>query len=72
MTVECGADDIPPSFIRPAVLRFTTAQPLKPLTDEKHYIEALRPLLVSAGFPGNFLVDQGRSGVQEIRNEWGE
>jgi cellulose 1,4-beta-cellobiosidase len=43
-----------------------------PNYDEKHYIEALRPLLVSAGFPGNFIVDQGRSGVQEIRNEWGE
>ncbi|KAL0961255.1 hypothetical protein HGRIS_006217 [Hohenbuehelia grisea] len=40
--------------------------------DEIHYIEALAPLLSSQGFPAKFLVDQGRSGVQNIRNEWGD
>jgi len=43
-----------------------------PNYDEIHYIEALAPLLTSKGFPAHFIVDQGRSGVQEIRNKWGE
>ncbi|KAH7098385.1 cellobiohydrolase [Auriculariales sp. MPI-PUGE-AT-0066] len=43
-----------------------------PNYDEQHYIAALTPLLASAGFPTNFIVDQGRAGVQEIRNEWGD
>jgi len=40
--------------------------------DEIHYINALAPLLSSAGFPATFLVDQGRSGVQNIRSQWGD
>lgn len=34
--------------------------------DESHFIAAFQPLLVSAGFPGNFIVEQGRSGAQLI------
>lgn len=41
-----------------------------PNYDEAHFIAALQPLLVSAGFPGNFIVEQGRSGVQELRSSW--
>jgi len=40
--------------------------------DEMHYINALAPALQSQGFPAHFIVDQGRSGVQNIRNEWGD
>ncbi|KAG8918020.1 hypothetical protein FRC03_011292 [Tulasnella sp. 419] len=40
-------------------------------TDELKYINALGPVLVSSGFPAYFLVDQGRSGVQNIRDAWG-
>lgn len=43
-----------------------------PNYDENHYINALSPLLTNAGFPAKFIVDQARSGVQEVRNEWGE
>ncbi|TIA26264.1 glycoside hydrolase [Aureobasidium pullulans] len=32
--------------------------------DEKHYINAIAPLLTAQGFPAHFIVDQGRSGVQ--------
>ncbi|KAH7317076.1 exoglucanase-6A [Stachybotrys elegans] len=40
--------------------------------DEERFHEALAPLLVAAGFPGHFIVDQGRSGVQPGgRQEWG-
>jgi hypothetical protein len=35
-----------------------------PNYDEKHYIEAFSPLLNAAGFPAQFIVDQGRSGKQ--------
>ncbi|KAG6862060.1 Beta-glucosidase cel3A [Termitomyces sp. Mi166 len=38
--------------------------------DEMHYINALAPLL--SGFPAHFIVDQGRSGVQNIRDQWGD
>ncbi|THV07801.1 cellulase CEL6B [Dendrothele bispora CBS 962.96] len=38
--------------------------------DEIHYIQALAPLLTS--FPAHFIVDQGRSGVQNIRQQWGD
>ncbi|KAF5373610.1 hypothetical protein D9758_000872 [Tetrapyrgos nigripes] len=38
--------------------------------DEIHYINALSPLLTS--FPAHFIVDQGRSGVQNIRQQWGD
>ncbi|CAK5265179.1 unnamed protein product [Mycena citricolor] len=40
--------------------------------DEIHYINALAPNLASAGFPAHFIVDQGRSGVQNIRQQWGD
>ncbi|KAG6833652.1 Beta-glucosidase cel3A [Tephrocybe sp. NHM501043] len=40
--------------------------------DEIHYINALAPLLTSSGFPAHFIVDQGRSGVQNIRSAWGD
>ncbi|KAJ7633094.1 cellobiohydrolaseII [Roridomyces roridus] len=40
--------------------------------DEIHYINALTPLLTSSGFPAHFIVDQGRSGVQNIRQQWGD
>ncbi|KAG6884876.1 Beta-glucosidase cel3A [Termitomyces sp. T159_Od127] len=38
--------------------------------DEMHYIEAFAPVL--SGFPAHFIVDQGRSGVQNIRDQWGD
>ncbi|KAF5315662.1 hypothetical protein D9611_004824 [Ephemerocybe angulata] len=41
-------------------------------TDELKYINALGPQLRSAGFPATFIVDQGRSGVQNIRDQWGD
>ncbi|KAF8315162.1 cellobiohydrolaseII [Clavulina sp. PMI_390] len=40
--------------------------------DEMLYINALAPLLASNGFPQHFIVDQGRSGVQNIRSQWGD
>ena len=43
-----------------------------PNYDEIHYIQALSPLLSQQGFPAQFIVDQGRSGQQGIRNEWGD
>jgi len=41
-------------------------------TDELKYINALAPLLRNNGFPAQFIVDQGRSGVQGIREAWGD
>ena len=43
-----------------------------PNYDELHYINALAPELQSQGFPATFIVDQGRSGVQNIRQQWGD
>ena len=43
-----------------------------PNYDEIHYIEALAPLLQQEGFNAQFIVDQGRSGVQNIRQQWGD
>jgi len=43
-----------------------------PNYDESLYINALAPLLTSSGFPAHFIVDQGRSGVQNIRQQWGD
>ncbi|KAG9128516.1 hypothetical protein FRC07_005883 [Ceratobasidium sp. 392] len=40
--------------------------------DENHYINALAPLLTQNNFPAHFIVDQGRSGVQNIRQQWGD
>jgi len=42
-----------------------------PNYDEMLYIEALAPLL-GTEFPAHFIVDQGRSGVQDIRVAWGD
>ncbi|KAK7040927.1 hypothetical protein VNI00_009523 [Paramarasmius palmivorus] len=41
-----------------------------PNYDEIHYIEAMAGPL--APFPAHFIVDQGRSGVQNIRDQWGD
>ncbi|KAG6890237.1 Beta-glucosidase cel3A [Termitomyces sp. Mi166 len=38
--------------------------------DELHFIDAFGPAL--SGFPAHFIVDQGRSGVQNIRDQWGD
>ncbi|PPQ99543.1 hypothetical protein CVT26_008397, partial [Gymnopilus dilepis] len=43
-----------------------------PNYDEWLYIQALSPLLTQNGFPAYFIVDQGRSGVQNIRQQWGD
>lgn len=43
-----------------------------PNYDEIHYINALAPMLQSAGFPAHFIVDQGRSGQQNLRQQWGD
>jgi len=41
--------------------------------DEKKYINALAPLLTSAGFPAHFLVDTSRNGVQPTAQlAWGD
>ncbi|KAF8610091.1 cellobiohydrolase [Ceratobasidium sp. AG-I] len=45
--------------------------PPNPNYDEAHYIAALIPLLQQYNFPAHFIVDQGRSGVQNIRDAWG-
>ncbi|CAI4212844.1 unnamed protein product [Parascedosporium putredinis] len=43
-----------------------------PNYDEKHFIEAFRPLLEAKGFPAQFLVDTGRNGRQPtLQTEWG-
>nr|3VOJ_A Chain A, Cellobiohydrolase [Coprinopsis cinerea] len=39
--------------------------------DELRFINALAPLLRNEGWDAKFIVDQGRSGVQNIRQEWG-
>ncbi|KAK7040929.1 Beta-glucosidase cel3A [Paramarasmius palmivorus] len=38
--------------------------------DEIHYIQALAAVL--SPFPAHFIVDQGRSGQQNIRQQWGD
>ncbi|KAG8937633.1 hypothetical protein FRC03_007984 [Tulasnella sp. 419] len=40
------------------------------LPDEIKYIEALAPLLTQNGFPAHFIVDTGRNGVDNIRDDW--
>lgn len=39
--------------------------------NEKKYVELFSPELTSAGMPGQAIIDTGRSGVQGIRQEWG-
>ncbi|KAF8891478.1 cellobiohydrolase II [Gymnopilus junonius] len=43
-----------------------------PNYDELLYIQALGPMLTQSNFPAHFIVDQGRSGVQNIRQQWGD
>ncbi|KAH8099595.1 cellobiohydrolase II [Cristinia sonorae] len=43
-----------------------------PNFDELHYIQALAPALQQQGFPATFIVDQGRSGQQNLRQQWGD
>lgn len=43
-----------------------------PNYDELHYITAIAPLLVKNGFPAFFIVDQSRSGVQNVRSSAGD
>ncbi|KAG8829911.1 hypothetical protein FRC17_005801 [Serendipita sp. 399] len=45
--------------------------PPNPNYDEVHYINQLGPLLANGGWSAKFIVDQGRSGVQNIRSAWG-
>jgi len=41
--------------------------------DEKHYVEAIAPLLTAQGFPAHFITDQGRSGKQPTGQlQWGD
>jgi len=40
--------------------------------DELHYVTALSSQLISQNFPAHFIIDQGRSGVQNIRQQWGD
>jgi cellulose 1,4-beta-cellobiosidase len=43
-----------------------------PNYDEKHYVNALTPLLTAKGFPAHFIVDTGRNGVQPTKQQaWG-
>ncbi|RPD66446.1 cellobiohydrolaseII [Lentinus tigrinus ALCF2SS1-7] len=43
-----------------------------PNYDELHYINALGPMLAQQGFPAQFVVDQGRAGQQNLRQQWGD
>ncbi|KAI5119944.1 hypothetical protein M0805_002133 [Coniferiporia weirii] len=43
-----------------------------PNYDEMLYINALGPMLESSGFPAHFIVDQSRSGQQNLRQQWGD
>ncbi|KAF7791343.1 hypothetical protein EIP86_002357 [Pleurotus ostreatoroseus] len=43
-----------------------------PNYDESLYINALAPQLKSAGWDAFFVVDQGRSGQQNLRQQWGD
>ncbi|KAI0807694.1 cellobiohydrolaseII [Fomes fomentarius] len=72
-----------PSFVRGLAtnvanynaLRAASPDPItqsNPNYDEQHYIDAFGPMLKSAGFPAQFIVDQGRSGQQNLRQQWGD
>ncbi|KAL2070163.1 hypothetical protein VTL71DRAFT_13189 [Oculimacula yallundae] len=43
-----------------------------PSFDEKNYAESLAPYLTNHSLPAHFIIDQGRSGLQNTRIEWGE
>ncbi|CZT11693.1 related to cellulose 1,4-beta-cellobiosidase II precursor [Rhynchosporium agropyri] len=40
--------------------------------DEKSYAESLAPFLTNQSLPAHFIVDQGRSGLQNTRPTWGD
>ncbi|TVY39563.1 1,4-beta-D-glucan cellobiohydrolase [Lachnellula subtilissima] len=40
--------------------------------DELHYAEVLAPHLANNSLPAHFIIDQGRSGLQNTRATWGE
>ncbi|KAG9242058.1 endoglucanase-6B [Calycina marina] len=40
--------------------------------DELHYAESLAPYLTNKSLPAHFIIDQGRSGLQNTRTDWGE
>ena len=40
--------------------------------DELHYAQVLAPLLNDASLPAHFIIDQGRSGLQNTRTVWGD
>jgi len=40
--------------------------------DEKHYAESLAPHLTNNSLPAHFIIDQGRSGLQNTRTTWGD
>jgi len=40
--------------------------------DEKRYVSLFGAALKSAGHPNHFIVDTGRNGVQDLREEWGD
>ncbi|KAG8909682.1 Beta-glucosidase cel3A [Tulasnella sp. 417] len=55
-------------------LQLTVSDPVtqgNPTPDELSYVRALGPKLTSNGFPAHFIVDQGRSGVEKLRDAWG-
>ncbi|KAG8904229.1 hypothetical protein FRC01_008818 [Tulasnella sp. 417] len=55
-------------------LQLTVTDPVtqgNPTPDELSYVRAIGPKLAANGFPAKFIVDQGRSGVEKIRDAWG-
>ncbi|KUJ06411.1 glycoside hydrolase family 6 protein [Mollisia scopiformis] len=40
--------------------------------DELHYAESLAPYLTNVSLPAHFIIDQGRSGLQNTRTTWGD
>ncbi|KAH7355440.1 glycoside hydrolase family 6 protein, partial [Rhexocercosporidium sp. MPI-PUGE-AT-0058] len=40
--------------------------------DELNYAQSLAPYLTNNSLPAHFIIDQGRSGLQNTRTEWGE
>ena len=40
--------------------------------DELHYAEVLAPHLTNNSLPAHFIIDQGRSGLQNTRTTWGD
>ncbi|KAG8944452.1 hypothetical protein FRC00_010567, partial [Tulasnella sp. 408] len=55
-------------------LQLTVSDPVtqgNPTPDELSYVRALGPKLTANGFPAHFIVDQGRSGKEKLRDAWG-